>query len=84
MLAIFALALLTRFWDLGAEPGAVQTAKPSFAGLGSLVSDTGPPRPMAVPVEVTAAPVVVTVAPVAAVQVPAARVSRPKSGVHGL
>ena len=42
---------ITRFWDLGAEPGAVQTAKPAFAGLGSLVADTSPPRPMAVPAE---------------------------------
>ncbi len=42
---------ITRFWDLGAAPGAVQTSPPAFAGLGSLVADQGPPQPMSPPPE---------------------------------
>lgn len=42
---------ITRFWDLGATPGAVQVAPPAFAGLGCFTPDAGPLRPMTPPDE---------------------------------
>jgi len=42
---------ITRFWDIGAAPGAVQTAPPAFAGLGTFAPITGPAMPMTPPEE---------------------------------
>jgi uncharacterized protein (DUF2126 family) len=42
---------ITRFWDLGAAPGAVQTTPPAFAGLGTFAPITGPAQPMTPPEE---------------------------------
>jgi uncharacterized protein (DUF2126 family)/transglutaminase-like putative cysteine protease len=42
---------ITRFWDLGGTPGAVQTAPPVFAGTGTFTPEAGPIRPMAPPAE---------------------------------
>jgi len=42
---------ITRFWDIGTTPGAVQTAPPDFAGIGTVTADNGPPRPMNPPAE---------------------------------
>jgi uncharacterized protein (DUF2126 family) len=42
---------ITRFWDLGAAPGAVQTTPPAFARLGTFAPITGPAQPMTPPEE---------------------------------
>ncbi|MDO3379251.1 DUF2126 domain-containing protein [Geoalkalibacter halelectricus] len=42
---------ITRFWDLGGNPGAVTIPPPSFAGAGTLTPDVGPPQPMTPPEE---------------------------------
>ncbi|PLX78638.1 MAG: IMP dehydrogenase [Desulfuromonas sp.] len=42
---------ITRFWDLGAAPGAVQAAPPTYAGLGTFAPLTDPVRPMVPPEE---------------------------------
>jgi uncharacterized protein (DUF2126 family) len=42
---------ITRFWDIGAAPGAVQTAPPAYAGVGTFTPLTSSPRPMVPPEE---------------------------------
>jgi len=42
---------ITRFWDLGAAPGSVQTSPPAFAGLGSFTPISGSSVPMTPPEE---------------------------------
>jgi uncharacterized protein (DUF2126 family) len=42
---------ITRFWDLGATPGTVQTAPPDTAGLGTFTPTAGPLGPMVPPEE---------------------------------
>jgi uncharacterized protein (DUF2126 family) len=42
---------ITRFWDLGAAPGSVQTAPPAFAGLGTFTPIPGSSVPMTPPEE---------------------------------
>jgi len=42
---------ITRFWDLGAEPGSVQTSPPAFAGLGTFTPVPGSSVPMTPPEE---------------------------------
>ncbi len=42
---------ITRFWDFGAAPGAVQTLPPTSAGLGVFTPSAGPLEPMTPPEE---------------------------------
>ncbi len=42
---------ITRFWDLGGTPAAVQMPPPVCAGAGTFTPEAGPIRPMAPPVE---------------------------------
>ena len=42
---------ITRFWDIGAAPGAVQTSPPAFAGLGTFTPTAAPIGPMVAPEE---------------------------------
>ncbi len=42
---------ITRFWDLGATPGEVQTVPPEMVRGGTFTPDAGPVRPMTAPAE---------------------------------
>ncbi len=42
---------ITRFWDLGAEPGSVQTAPPEYAGLGTFTPTADAPETTSPPHE---------------------------------